>query len=315
LETKVGLKKIYIPVDAADDEPRGFFFASENAWTADRLLILIHGSGVVRAGQWSRKLIINEDINTGSQIPYILDAFEAGFGVVVTNTNLNLAYAPGARRETHIRGSEEPVSHAIYVWDNFVRNAKARHIGIVAHSAGGYVTVNLAHEQADEFRERVFAVAFTDSVHSAKSHSPCWEHILKVARNWITSRQELGEKEKQRLQDVECVSAGTLSHEQTSASAFEDIRRYIQMRYKSIIGEESGDTGEQSSTDRLVKKLDLSTDASEEGDSAMNVLDVAMDGDVTAAMSDLENESAQKIDNDSGDRLIDENAKAQKSEL
>ena len=54
-------------------------------------MVLIHGSGVVRAGQWSRKLIINEDINTGSQVPYIQRAMEAGYGVIVLNTNLNEA--------------------------------------------------------------------------------------------------------------------------------------------------------------------------------------------------------------------------------
>ena len=39
-----------------ENKPHSFVFASKN-WmtTEDRLLVLIHGSGVVRAGQWARR--------------------------------------------------------------------------------------------------------------------------------------------------------------------------------------------------------------------------------------------------------------------
>lgn len=50
---------------------------SEDAMTnPDKLMVLIHGSGVVRAGQWARRLIINEDLDSGTQIPYIKRAVE-----------------------------------------------------------------------------------------------------------------------------------------------------------------------------------------------------------------------------------------------
>lgn len=50
---------------------------SEDALTnPDKLLVLIHGNGVVRAGQWARRLIINEDLDSGTQIPYIKRAVE-----------------------------------------------------------------------------------------------------------------------------------------------------------------------------------------------------------------------------------------------
>ena len=37
------------------DEARSFIFESADARTADKLIVIIHGSGVVRAGQWSRR--------------------------------------------------------------------------------------------------------------------------------------------------------------------------------------------------------------------------------------------------------------------
>ncbi len=41
---------------AEEGEARSFIFMTEDALTnPDKLLILIHGAGVVRAGQWSRR--------------------------------------------------------------------------------------------------------------------------------------------------------------------------------------------------------------------------------------------------------------------
>lgn len=56
---------------------------SEDALTnPQKLMVLIHGSGVVRAGQWARRLIINEDLDSGTQIPFIkraVDVSETSF--------------------------------------------------------------------------------------------------------------------------------------------------------------------------------------------------------------------------------------------
>ena len=70
-------------------------------------MVIIHGSGAVRAGQWSRKLIINENINTGSQFPYIRQAIADGYGVIVMNPNLNEITVNG-------KPSKVKVSHSNY---------------------------------------------------------------------------------------------------------------------------------------------------------------------------------------------------------
>ena len=47
---------IYIQEDRKPNDPSSFIFASEDALSnPDKLMILIHGSGVVRAGQWARR--------------------------------------------------------------------------------------------------------------------------------------------------------------------------------------------------------------------------------------------------------------------
>ncbi|KAJ8380550.1 hypothetical protein SKAU_G00013280 [Synaphobranchus kaupii] len=79
LETECNMTKEILPVDATEDEPKSFIYLSDDALTnPDKLLVLIQGSGVVRAGQWARRLIINEDMNSGSQIPFINRAVEVG---------------------------------------------------------------------------------------------------------------------------------------------------------------------------------------------------------------------------------------------
>lgn len=64
-------------MDATENEPKSFIYMSEDALTnQDKLLVLIQGSGVVRAGQWARRLIINQDLDSGTQIPFINKAMQ-----------------------------------------------------------------------------------------------------------------------------------------------------------------------------------------------------------------------------------------------
>ena len=95
---------VLLQVDAKKEEPQGYIFRSEDALQNENLMVLIHGSGAVRAGQWTRKLIINENIDTGSQFPYIRRAMADGFGVIVMNTNLNEAVINGKAREIRVGG-------------------------------------------------------------------------------------------------------------------------------------------------------------------------------------------------------------------
>lgn len=68
-----------VQVDAVEGEPTSFIYLSSDALSnPSKLLVLIQGSGVVRAGQWARRLIINQDLNSGTQIPFINQAMEVG---------------------------------------------------------------------------------------------------------------------------------------------------------------------------------------------------------------------------------------------
>uniref|UniRef100_A0A4X1TF38 ARB2 cotranscriptional regulator A n=1 Tax=Sus scrofa TaxID=9823 RepID=A0A4X1TF38_PIG len=106
LEKDCNLKKISIPVDATESEPKSFIFMSEDALTnPQKLMVLIHGSGVVRAGQWARRLIINEDLDSGTQIPFIKRAMDEGYGVIVLNPNEN--YIEVEKPKIHLQSSSD----------------------------------------------------------------------------------------------------------------------------------------------------------------------------------------------------------------
>ncbi|KAH0539190.1 FAM172 family protein homolog CG10038 isoform X2 [Cotesia glomerata] len=229
---KEGLKRLPVPKDS--DVPlefRSFVFASDDAFTNKKLMILIHGSGVVRAGQWARRLIINDNIKSGTQLPYIKKAKELGYGIIVLNTNDNRRIINEENKS--IKGSEDPHDHMETVWSQYIQPSAATDIAIVAHSYGGVCTVEFAHRHREEFEKRVFAVGFTDSVHRLP-RTGC-DHLVKVSKNWVSSEQPLDTPVDCASDDVPCVSAGHPVHEMTSWSCIESLFKFLEEHYNNRV--------------------------------------------------------------------------------
>ncbi|KAI5721911.1 hypothetical protein M8J76_000739 [Diaphorina citri] len=228
LLTEEGLDKVRVPPVQPNSDPTlsSFIFTSPEYEKSEKLMVLIHGSGVVRAGQWARSIIINKDLKSGTQLSYIRKAKDEGYGVIVMNTNDN------TRDGVRIPGSESPESHAESVWKQCVVSSQARHIAIVAHSYGGVVTAHLASQFEADFLSRVFAIGFTDSVHSSLQSSlptKLYTHLLKISRNWVSSERPLDSplEESTSSDDVTRVSAGTRKHELTSWTAFPSVFEFF----------------------------------------------------------------------------------------
>ena len=83
-----------LPSLSSQENEESFIFLSSDVATRKvrKLLVLIHGAPPVRAGQWSRKVIINHGLDQGSQLPFIRKGLDAGYGVVVMNTNQDLKH-------------------------------------------------------------------------------------------------------------------------------------------------------------------------------------------------------------------------------
>lgn len=243
LETECKLKRAPVPHDASKDEPSTFVFISEDALVnTEKLLVLIHGSGVVRAGQWARRLIMNDSLDSGTQIPFIKRAQKEGYGILVTNTNDNYRIDKKKCR-VKIRGSENPERHTMYVWEHYTNVAKAKNIAIIAHSYGGCVTNALYLNKKEEFLKRVFAVAMTDSVHFI--HSPnAFKELVKISCNWVCSRHPLDTPIDTQSGDIKRVSAGVTVHEETSWASMSSIFKFLEARLKATTkpDEGAGDT-------------------------------------------------------------------------
>ncbi|XP_013867971.1 cotranscriptional regulator ARB2A homolog isoform X3 [Austrofundulus limnaeus] len=231
LEKDCNLTKEMLPVDATEDEPTSFIYLSPDALSnPSKLLVLIQGSGVVRAGQWARRLIINQDLDSGTQIPFIKRAMKEGYGVMVLNPNLNylevekptksspshspaeVSDEPAEKRERKeeqegkkkkefyekyrnpqkeaeteripIRDNGSSEDHVLYVWDYFVSKAAAKNVFIMAHSYGGLSFVELINQRELQVKNKVCAVALTDS-----SHNIWLQETSKGTQDWMFQAQ------------------------------------------------------------------------------------------------------------------------------
>eukprot|EP00271_Cylindrocystis_brebissonii_P006506 TRINITY_DN19283_c0_g2_i1.p1 TRINITY_DN19283_c0_g2~~TRINITY_DN19283_c0_g2_i1.p1 ORF type:complete len:677 (+),score=136.41 TRINITY_DN19283_c0_g2_i1:33-2033(+) len=180
--------------EAAAEDLRCPIFVSKTVKTADAVLMLLCGTGRVAAGQWARKLCINESLYTGSVIPFLEWAHARGIGVVVLNPNAtSVRTASGLKRVPFNTSAEE---HTTYVWDKIVEPLPARHLLLVAHSYGGVGTCNLMYKRGRQVLERLRAIAFTDSVHGAWGAQgftdAAKDFFCRRSVNWVESTHPLG---------------------------------------------------------------------------------------------------------------------------
>lgn len=227
---------------AGDGDEKSFIFHSKGFGKKEYVVILIHGRGVVRAGQWARRLIINESLDGGSQLPYLRECARRGWGVLVMNTNHNTF----VNREGHQRtfkGSGSAVEHGISVWKEFVMPSEARCIAVVAHSAGGIVISNII-EDPDcwevQGRTRVGCICLTDAFFKAPSLEKMHEGSRPRVRHWVACpSKEIGVPLPPLDEHdgyVERVTAGTNVHEKTSPVAMDNIFRFIETTFEEFDG-------------------------------------------------------------------------------
>lgn len=137
-------------------------FISENFYTADRVLIIVQGSGAVRPGQWARALCINQSLKAGTIFDYLDIARESNLGVIVLNPNndeirlrvMSEEHPNGTFHPTHkypILGHEDHVRHIVSVYDNFVSKCAAKDLWMVAHSRGGDSALQLLNHRLTNF--------------------------------------------------------------------------------------------------------------------------------------------------------------------
>ena len=178
LVNELKLVKTYIPKDDSSSK-RSFVFHTPNFSSSDNYkMVLINGSGVVRAGQWSRRIIMNDNLFEGSMIAYIRWGQENSMDILVLNTN-----------ECHkdYPMSTDPIKHAITAFKTFIAPIKAeKKVFIVAHSFGGVAVQELFETFKADLELKVKGIALTDSVHFGLMTS---QNSDVFVTNWVSSNK------------------------------------------------------------------------------------------------------------------------------
>ena len=152
MKTAYNLKEIMIPEDKHVKEkyhshPKCNIFMSTEFYTPDlaknkgrRALVLIQGTGQVRAGVWTRSVCVNDSLEKGSMLPFLQIAQQLDIPVLVMNPNCGLVSKGNSMQ-----------AHAMWVWEKYVKGSGFDQIDIVAHSAGGHCLSAIMGEFTDSF--------------------------------------------------------------------------------------------------------------------------------------------------------------------
>ncbi|KAM3934854.1 putative protein ARB2BP [Leptodactylus fuscus] len=266
LEKECNLERIPIPIDASDEEPKSFFFMSEELLSNQtNLIVLLQDRGIIRAGQWSQKVIVHQGLERGTQIPYIKTALRDNSSVIVLNPNDNfvkMKEEPQAVVKDEVesicleagsacdlfktdrkpilpkRCSSSPEEHTSYVWDHFISRCAAKNVSFIAHGYGGLVFMDLLCKKSQEVMSKVNAVAFIDSRHNAQHQArkdpeiQTW--IRSHCRNWVLNTKPL-DRPTGSLRKFDCakVSVGTENSELAPFFALQSIFRFLSRSSKN----------------------------------------------------------------------------------
>jgi len=221
-----GLKEIWVPEDEHIEEeywnlPKCNVFMSPQIHKpapamnkGRKALVLIQGSGGIRAGMWARSACIYKDLETGSMLP-----------VLVMNPNFNHDAETGQA----IPYSSDMSEHARWVWE-YIRESGFDNVDIVAHSAGGGCLRDIMWTYDDSLWDQVKQIAYTDSwvVNKYALSERGLEFMQTNAVHYRASELPKGEKIEDKfpwIHDSACpaVSAGHISHEYSTGAAMDLI--------------------------------------------------------------------------------------------
>ena len=202
-----------------------------------RTLLLLQGSGRVRAGVWGCALCINAEqgLHKGTMLGYIERAHAAGYRVVVANPN----------------AAQDAAQHTVDVWERQCiageggTAAAAGSVDVVAHSNGGRCFLGLLLHLAAHGGSinRLGKVACTDSYHRAAqvralgalgAEGEAALQLLRGVRNYVPSDAPFGavvqswvslkrEMTAASMAPMHCISCTCDDHASTNYAAMDAI--------------------------------------------------------------------------------------------
>jgi len=229
------LKNLNNYLEPDNEIPQCQIYCSNDFFTNPKCIIIIQGTGGVRVGIWSRQVCVNDSIKNGSMIPYIEMALEKNYSLIILNPNERYDdYKDKTKNE--IKEFSSMGKHCKYVYNNIIKNNEnIKEIYIIAHSMGGYCTVEILNENKDDLLSgKIKKIGFTDSVHG-KLYQILDENSLEIfrqiTRNYIRSDEKVGKlisTYDDSYDGVDNYSSGHNKHEYTSPFAILEIFKWFE---------------------------------------------------------------------------------------
>lgn len=200
------------------------FLSNDFYSNALKALVLIQGTGKVRPGVWSRYCCVNESLDIGSMIPYIVHGKRLEHSIAILN--------PNESRSEDQRPIFSMSDHCSSAWAKHIAKCPAKELFMVAHSAGGYCAYSLLKNSEEHFINRVSAIALTDAMFGTELSEQAKEfvenRVLQFAASEKPAGAELGE-----ANGVRAVSAGHWKHEYTTGYARKRVFSFFQERVRT----------------------------------------------------------------------------------
>ncbi|KAG0785722.1 hypothetical protein G6F57_009165 [Rhizopus arrhizus] len=234
-----------IPTDAdPSKDPHSFIYMTPNALTTtDKLIVFIPGNHT-RIGQWSRRVLCDENIYTGSMMDTTRRFQEKGYEVIILNPNGNYWYnnrawdcpEPHSIHVTMVPGSEDPEKHCQYVFNHFIKNLKAEKIAVLALGWGGHAFTQAFDENFDALQGRIKCAAMSNSVHSSDmlKNEGTRRWLFDNCINWVVSAKAKGEIITDPRFGCTCISSNLEISDFTLTECIDDIMDFIFVKMGDI---------------------------------------------------------------------------------
>jgi len=232
------------------------------------IFVITTGRGKVRAGIFSRRLLMTIGMAPASALPLVQEARKRNMNVIIVDPNVHgerfgfdifkrswrwFFPSVSPTNESH----EKPISD-INVVESYKQNKAHRHflapVYVLAHSMAGSQLVRCLNEMTKDckmntchFRERIKSIVFTDSTHNVQwikgnvwltefvqSCETCvyFSSLISQFRSGILtsagSEVETDQFWTHRMGNIKTLSAGTFDHSLTNYSARKEIWEHFE---------------------------------------------------------------------------------------
>jgi len=229
LMARFDLVQHWISAGEEDTPAKCDVLLSRNWETAPKLLVILQNHVGSQLGMWSRSTCVSKGLRAGSMLPFLEQAHQGGYAVIVCNPNLNSVMVDGEKLA--VPASAFPEEHALYVYETFVAHCQAQHVFLFGYGNGAMLCKEMLQRQLVRCQQqtgelnRIAGIAMveasrvlmeddsTDVKAFLGAYAVDWEASLRLPPGHAIP------KARAQLGVAQVLSAGTLAEEEENDMA------------------------------------------------------------------------------------------------